>query len=67
MANSDTETIRKLETEIRRLNLQFQVLKKAILDQYPEGEATKDDLQTLIWLVRDSGMRAKGFDELTAN
>jgi hypothetical protein len=65
MANNDAEIIHKLHAEIRRLNRQFDVLKRAILEQYPEGEITKDDLQTLIALVRDLGMRAKGFDDLT--
>ena len=50
MADQEAEIIRQLQAEIRRLNSQFQVLKKAILDQYPEGEITKDDLQTLVSL-----------------
>jgi hypothetical protein len=63
MANDDAEIIRKLHSEIRRLNSQFNVLKKAILEQYPPGEITKDDLQTLVILIRDLGLKAKAFDD----
>ena len=63
MASNEAEIIRKLHSEIRRLNSQYNVLKKAILEQYPEGEITKDDLQTLVVLVRGLGLRAKAFDE----